>query len=159
MQSRIAAIELYLFSAASGRYLGLLKDLANFGLAIAGDFQKALRQFDRFLLRVRRDQGKSANDLFRFREGAVSDGNFSAGAAYARAKSARKAAFGREQPAGLKAVVDQLPHFADHLLRGRRSFGFAGLVDAQEFHGRSPFRFAFFTERLSDRLAANSAFT
>jgi hypothetical protein len=63
-------------------------------------------------------------------EGAVGDGVAAAGGADARAEGRGEAAFGGEQEAFFKGLLDELAHGFHHLWGGWGALGFGGLVDA-----------------------------
>ena len=104
--------------------------MSDLGFAVACYFSEALGEFDGFFFGFGLDEGEAAEDLFGLGEGAVGDSVAAAGGADARAKGRGEAAFGGEQEAFFKGLLDELAHGFHHLWGGWGTLGLGGLVDA-----------------------------
>ena len=113
---------------------GLLVELADLGLAVASDLEEALGELDGFKFGFGLDEGEAADELFGFGEGAVGDGEVAAGGADARAEGRGEAAFGGEQEAFFKGLLDKLAHGFHHFRGGWGAFFGGGFIDAQKSH-------------------------
>src|SRR4029077_17672659 len=110
-----------------------LVELPNFAFTFARHLEEVLGQFDGFLLGVRLQQSKAADDFLRLDERPIGDGYLIARTSNARAQSARQTSLGAKQPALLHPLLDELAHGVHFLLgRGRVSLGV--FIDTQEFH-------------------------